>query len=185
MARRCLIASASISGLGSATVLSGINTASDRSGENKSVSEASAAPRALLTSRYARASNIGRSGSPAIKLSRYAERLAVAVWAVAMRCGACARAFGSFSKLPTSFSISSLNRVAAPSPTMVNAPVTWCRCVAAYLAALESPGLAANASRCVRVSVSECSISAFTQDNGPISNAGLGLSAIYCEPDIN
>ena len=84
MTRRCLIASASISGLGSATVLSGITTASERSGENRSVSEASEAPRALLTSRYARASNIGRSGSPAIKLSRYADRLAVAVRAVAM-----------------------------------------------------------------------------------------------------
>ena len=123
--RRCLIASASISGLGSATVLSGITTASERSGENRSVSEASLAPRALFTSIYARASSIGLSGSPAIKLSRYAERLAAAVRAVEIRCGACARALGSLSRLPTSFSISSLKRVAAPNPTIVKAPVTW------------------------------------------------------------
>ena len=179
MPRRCLTASDSISDLGNATVSSGIGMERLRSGENRSLSEASVAPRARFTCRYAGASIIGLSVSPNISVSRYDDSAIVALRVAAIRCGALDRASGSLSSVPTSFSISSLKRVAAPSPTIDSAPVTWCRWVATYFAVLVSPGSIASLSRCERASVSECSISAFTQERGPISNVEEGLAAIY------
>ena len=120
---------------------------------------------------------MGRSVSPAIRLSRYAERLAVALFTTAIRVAVSPRA-SKFSKVLTSFSISSLNRVAAPSATIDSAPVTWCKCVAIYLIDFTSPGSAASASRCERASNSECSISVLTHERGPTSKLAFGLEDI-------
>src|SRR5688572_25371158 len=95
--------------------------------------------------------------------------------AAADSAGSCAASLPSM--CATSFSSSSLNRVAAPSPTMASAPVAWCRCVRMYLAGARSAGVAASLSRFSRAWLSEWSISVLTQESGPRST-DLGLAAM-------
>src|SRR5215831_1956730 len=89
------------------------------------------------------------------------------------------RAASSVSRCATSFSSSSLKRVAAPRPTIASAPVAWCRCVRMYLAGPRSLGLAASLSSVSRAWLSEWSISVLTQVSGPRSKSPIGLAAIY------
>src|SRR5688572_12008764 len=82
------------------------------------------------------------------------------------------------SRKATSFSSSSLKRVAAPRPTMASAPVAWCRCVRMYLTGARSAGAAASLSRFSRAWLSEWSISVLTQVSGPRSKSIAGFAAI-------
>ena len=103
----------------------------------------------------------------------------------AIRFAASARALaGSVSKVATSFSISSLKRVAAPKPTIDKAPVTWCKCVATNFWTLASAGSANSLSRFARASFKECSISALTQESGPVSNEFCVLTDIKNYPGV-
>src|SRR6478752_4433589 len=88
------------------------------------------------------------------------------------------RAASSPSRNATSFSSSSLKRVAAPSPTIARAPVAWCRCVRMYLTTERSAGFATSLSSDSRAWLSECSISVLTQESGPRSKSVTGLAAI-------
>ena len=92
------------------------------------------------------------------------------------------RVASSPSRKPTSFSSSSLKRVAAPRPTMARAPVAWCRCVRMYFAGARSAGFAASLSRFSRAWLSEWSISVLTQVRGPRSKSLAGLAAMLRVP---
>src|SRR4051794_22079722 len=88
------------------------------------------------------------------------------------------RLASSDSRDATSFSSSSLNRVAAASPTIASAPVAWWRCVRMYLTGARSAGAAASLSRFSRAWASEWSISVLTHERGPRSKSITGFAAI-------
>src|SRR5665213_2571505 len=88
------------------------------------------------------------------------------------------RRASSDSRNETSFSSSSLKRVAAASPTIARAPVAWCRCVRMYFAGARSAGLAASLSRFSRAWLSEWSISVLTHVSGPRSKSEIGFAAM-------
>src|SRR5258706_7249442 len=80
----------------------------------------------------------------------------------------------------TSFSSSSLKRVAARRPTIASATVAWCRCVRMYLTGARSAGAAASLSRFSRAWLSEWSISVLTHERGPRSKSVAGFAAMSC-----
>src|SRR6476620_11711383 len=83
------------------------------------------------------------------------------------------------SRSETSFSSSSLKRVAAPRPTIASAPVAWCKCVRMYFTGARSAGFAVSLSRFSRAWFSEWSISVFTHERGPRAKSlAIGLAAI-------
>ncbi len=89
------------------------------------------------------------------------------------------RTASSVSRNETSFSSSSLKRVAAPRPTMARAPVAWCKCVRMYFTGARSAAFAASLSRFSRAWLSEWSISVFTQVSGPRSKSDTGFAAMF------
>src|SRR5688572_659005 len=97
-------------------------------------------------------------------------------FAAATSPGSCTASLPS--RKPTSFSSSSLKRVAAASPTIASAPVAWCRCVRMYLTGARSAGAAASLSRFSRAWASEWSISVLTHVRGPRSKSVIGSAAI-------
>src|SRR3954463_7661225 len=140
-----------------------------RSGKKSSTSDASARPESSASSRYAGYSRKATFGSPCTKSSTNFLSCTTA-WSMQVTFAAA-----SALRPPKLFSNTSQKRVAPARPTMLSAPLTWCRCSGQLPSTVLSCGAAEYVAICERTRSSAWSTSGLIHVRVVGSAMGLAL----------